>query len=296
MRIGFIGYGEAAFCITSGLAENGVSNIVAYDAMQNDAQRGSIIQNNANKTGVKLLETPVDVVNSVDVVFSAVQSSYAKDVCQSVITALRPGLIYADVSASSPTVKLQIWNLLKDTGTLFADAAMMGLLPVKRHKVPITASGNGAQAFCDAVNPLGMDVKFLNDRPGAASAIKLIRSIYMKGYDALIFEMLRAADAFDVYDEIIPNVAASMDNVPFASLVEWMLPGVSVHAARRAAEMKGTLDMLEECGIDSAMTAATKHQLELIDGMKLDHSFGSKWPDSKNWREVIHYVNEHYSK
>ena len=291
MKIGFIGFGEAAFCISSGLGENGFSGIIAYDKMQDTAPFGELVHKRAADANVTLMSTDKEVVDNVDVVLVAVQSSYALEVCQSVAAALRPGQIYADLSASSPTVKEKIWDVLKDTGVLFADAAMMGLLPVKRHEVPITASGNGAQAFHDAVTPIGMKVTVLNDRPGAASAIKLIRSIYMKGYDSLLFEMLRAAEAYDVFDEVVANVGASMDNVPFTTLIEWMFPGLGVHAARRAAEMKGTAAMLEESGIDDSMTMAIKHQLELIAELKLGEKYLDKWPEGNGWREVFHAIN-----
>lgn len=292
MKIGFVGFGEAAYCISCGLAENGVSGIIAYDKMQDDAAVGKLIHERASAANVALKASAVEVAAEAELLFVAVQSSFAMDVCKEVRTALRPGQIYADLSASSPTTKENVWELLADTGVLFADAAMMGLLPVKRHEVPITASGNGAQALYDAVTPIGMKITLAGERPGAASAIKLIRSVYMKGYDSLIFEMLRAAESYGVFDEIIDSVGASMDGVPFKTLVEWVFPGLGIHAARRAAEMKGTLAMLEERGIDGSMTAGIKHQLEMIAEMDLNGVYQGGWPESADRREVYHYVND----
>jgi 3-hydroxyisobutyrate dehydrogenase-like beta-hydroxyacid dehydrogenase len=296
MKLGFIGFGEAAFSIASGLGENGFTGIIANDKMQDHPDFAPRIKDRASKANVELKATPQEVVEEADVVISAVQSSFAVDVCDSIKDSLREGQIYADVSASSPTIKQEIWEKVKDTGVLFADAAMMGMLTVRRHEVPISACGNGAQAFADAVNPIGMKVKVVSERVGVASAIKLIRSIYMKGYDSLIFEMLRAADAFDVYDEMIENVAESMDGVPFATLVDWMLPGIGIHAKRRAHEMDATVDMLAEKNIDSSMSAAIRNQLDLIDRLNLSEEYKEGWPEGKSWREVIHHVNEITSK
>lgn len=292
MKMGFIGFGEAAYSISSGLAENGYQGIIAYDKMQDHPEKGQLVHQRAQNAGVQLLPSPEDVARAADLLIVVVPGSYAIEACESVLPALRPGTIYADVSASAPELKEQLWDLLKDTGVLFADAALMGLMPVKRHLVPISVSGNGAQAFCDAVNAIGMKATVVGDRPGAASAIKLIRSVYMKGYDALLFEMLRAAEAYHVFDEIVANVGASMDNVPFTTLIEWMFPGLGVHAVRRSAEMKATQAMLDACGIDSAMTAAIKHQLDLVADLDLDGYYNSQWPQSKDWRELFHYVNE----
>lgn len=292
MKLGFIGFGEAAFSIASGLGENGFTGIIANDKMQDHPDFAPRIRQRAEQAKVELKPTPQAVVEEADIVISAVQSSFAVGVCESIKDSLREGQIYADVSASSPTVKQTIWGMVKDTGVLFADAAMMGMLTVRRHEVPISACGNGAQAFADAVNPIGMKVTVVSERVGVASAIKLIRSIYMKGYDSLIFEMLRAADAFDVYDEMIENVAESMDGVPFATLVEWMLPGIGIHAKRRAHELVDTEKMLAEKNIDSSMSSAIREQLELIDSLNLNEVYKDGWPESKNWREVIHRVNE----
>ena len=137
------------------------------------------------------------------------------DVCNSVKDALTSEKIYADVSASAPKTKEKIWDAIKDSGVLFVDAAMLGSLPAERHKVPITASGNGATQFKECMEPYGMRITLAGDRPGAASAIKLIRSIYMKGVAALMIEMLQAADAYQVSNEVIRSIAESMDSTPF---------------------------------------------------------------------------------
>jgi 3-hydroxyisobutyrate dehydrogenase-like beta-hydroxyacid dehydrogenase len=151
---------------------------------------------------------------------------------------LRPGQICADLSASTPEIKKQIWEVLEPTGVLFADAAMMGLLAVNKDQVPISASGSGAQALYDALTPLGMKVTVVGDAPGAASGMKLLRSIYMKGHDALFFEMLRAAEKYGIFDEMIRNVGVSLD--PFT-------------IAQQAMAEQGTLDSNTEKAMGMVM-------------------------------------------
>lgn len=290
MKYGFIGFGEAAYHICCGLKERGVTaDIVAYDAMQDTRP---LVRERAREAGVELLPSSVELAEAVDLIFVAVQSSFDLDVCKTVCGALRPGQIYADLSASSPAVKKQLWALLKPRGVLFADAAMMGLLSVSKDQVPINASGNGARAFYDAVTPLGMRVTVLGEKPGAASGAKLLRSIYMKGHDALFFEMLRAAEKYGIFDEIIKSVGASLDPFPIAQQANLVFPGVGVHAARRAEELKGTIAMLEEAGIDATMSKAIQRQLELIAGLNLDEAQHGQWEIGTNWRELYRRINE----
>lgn len=119
------------------------------------------------------------------------------------------GKIYADVSASTPAVKEKIWEAVRDTGVKFVDAAMLGSLPKDKHQVPITASGNGADTLKEMMTPYGMKITTAGEKAGAASAIKLVRSIYMKGIASLMIEMLQAADAYDVSEEVVSSIAKS---------------------------------------------------------------------------------------
>lgn len=290
MKYGFIGFGEAAFCICSGLRERGVSaDIAAFDAMQDTRP---LIRQRARETNVALLPSAAELAQWADVILVIVQPNFDLEVYEGIRDVLRPGQLCADLSASSPTVKQQIWALLEPREVLFADAAMMGLLISCRDQVPIRVSGNGARAFCDAVTPLGMKAAVVGEAPGAASGMKLLRSIYMKGHDALLFEMMRAAEKYGIYDEIIQSVGTSLDPLSISQQVDLVFPGVGIHAARRAAELKGTIAMLEEAGIDATMSKAIQHQLELIAGLNLDEVNQGSWDIGANWRELYHRINE----
>ena len=186
MNIGFIGYGEAAFNISLGLKGEGVEGIRANDAMMNHEVMGKQVHARAEQAGVTLVESAKEVAQWADVLFAAVPSSFTMDVCNEIKSCLRPGQLYVDVSASTPATKVAIWEAIKDTGVLFADAAMLGSLPKDKHKVPITASGNGAAKFQELMTPYGMKITLAGEKAGSASAIKLVRSIYMKGIAGLI--------------------------------------------------------------------------------------------------------------
>jgi 3-hydroxyisobutyrate dehydrogenase-like beta-hydroxyacid dehydrogenase len=201
---------------------------------------------------------------------------------------LRPGQIYADVSASTPATKIAIWEQIKDTGVYFADAAMLGSLPQDKHRVPITVSGNGAEKFKEAMEPYGMRITLAGDKAGAASAIKLVRSIFMKGIATLMIETMQAADAYDVTDEIVASIGKSMDGIPFSQHLDRLIIGSALHAKRRAAEMKGSIAMLEEEKLSSEMTVATKHRLEDL----IPYNFAEKYVGGKpkSFSEVIEAI------
>lgn len=288
MKIGFIGYGEAAFNISLGLGREGIAEIRATDAMMNHEVMGKQVHSRAEEAGVTLVATNKEIAQWADIVFAAVPSSFTMDVCNDVKECLRPGQLYVDVSASTPATKEAIWEAIKDTGVLFADAAMLGSLPKDKHQVPITASGNGAEKFHELMTPYGMKITLAGEKAGAASAIKLVRSIFMKGVASLMIEMLQAGDAYGVADEVVDSVGKSLDGIPFTSHLDRLVTGSALHCTRRAAEMKGSIAMLEEAKLSSEMTVATKHRLEDLQPFE----FAKRYVGSKpaGWQEIIEAI------
>lgn len=139
MNIGFIGFGEAAFNLSMGLYEEGVRGIRATDTMADHPVMGKLIHERAEAAQVELIPTAQELVAWADVFFTPVPTTLTVDLCRSIKDQLGPGKIYADVSASTPKTKEKIWEIIRDTGVLFADAALLGSLPASRHKVPVMA-------------------------------------------------------------------------------------------------------------------------------------------------------------
>lgn len=288
MNIGFIGYGEAAFNISLGLGQEGITGIRATDAMMDHPVMGQQVSSRAQQANVTLVRSSVEVAQWADVLFAAVPSSFTLDVCREIKDVLRPGQLYIDVSASTPAAKESIWEMVQSTGVLFVDAAMLGSLPKDKHQVPITASGNGAAKFHEVMTPHGMKITLAGEKAGAASAIKLVRSIFMKGIASLMVEMLQAADAYGVSDEVVTSIGKSMDNIPFTSHLDRLVTGSALHCTRRAAELKGSVAMLSEAKLSSEMTTAAKHRLEALE----PYEFAKKYVDKKpgGWQEIIETI------
>ncbi len=288
MNIGFIGYGEAAFNISLGLGQEGLSGIRATDAMMDHPVMGVQVRDRAGQAGVALVSSAAEVAQWADVLFAAVPSSFTLDVCREVKDCLCPGQLYIDVSASTPATKEAIWDLIGGTGVLFVDAAMLGSLPKDKHRVPITASGNGASKFREVMAPHGMEITLAGEKAGAASAIKLVRSIFMKGIASLMIEMLQAADAYGVSDEVVSSISKSMDGIPFTSHLDRLVTGSALHCTRRAAELKGSIAMLSEAELSPEMTTAAKHRLEALE----PYEFAKKYVEKKpgGWQEIIQAI------
>ncbi|SFL76485.1 3-hydroxyisobutyrate dehydrogenase [Paenibacillus sp. 1_12] len=290
MQLGFIGFGEAAFAISSGLKEQGFETIWAYDPVWDHPTYGALVQGRAAQAQVELMKTPEEVLQHANVVIVAVPADKALGVSEMLKPYLKPGDLYVDVSAASPKVKKAIWETIQDAGVLMVDAAMVGALLVDKHKVPILASGNGTDRFIELTAPLHMNITKVSETPGDASAIKLIRSIFMKGYAALGIELLDAAHTFNVEDLVISGIGDSLDGKSFEWSLNRMVTGTSIHAQRRIIELEGSIEMLQESNINSVMSEAIREKLKLVSSFNLKEKFQGVIPG--HWLEVITAIQD----
>ena len=285
MKLGFIGFGEVGYEMAQGFGSAGLTGILAYDVMQDHPVYGKLVSDRARAAGVTLCAAAQTMLESVDVVIVAVPGGKALETAGSQKNLLRPGMVYADVSASSPETKKQIWEELKETGVLFVDGAMLGSLPLYQHKVPTLVSGNGSDLFIEKMRPFGMDLEKVSDTPGEATAIKYVRSIFMKGLPALLVEVLEAASVMKVDHLVLQSIAATMNACPFEETLNRLVTGSAIHAERRAHEMENVVEMLESINVKPTMSKATQERLSWLAGKKIKEKFAGKTP--KEWQQVV---------
>ena len=134
------------------------------------------------------------------------------------------------------------------------------------------------------MTPFGMVLTRVSDTPGDAIAIKLVRSIAMKGLAALAAETLEAAVKLGVSDEVLHSVADTLTAAPFKDTLDWLVTASAVHATRQVHEMNDVLAMLTEIGVEPAMTRGTIQRLQWLESQKFKDRFQGKKP--KEWQDV----------
>ncbi|MGN7313068.1 DUF1932 domain-containing protein [Alkalicoccobacillus gibsonii] len=285
MKIGFLGFGEAAFELSTGLKEEGLQSIQAFDVMADDETFGPKIKDRAQRVGIELKTTLTELVTDIEVLFVAVPASKALEVSKNVRDQRNGNtFLYVDVSASTPKVKQDIEAGLTEDGIAFVDAAMLGPLPVYKHKVPISVSGNGTDELIAKMEPYHMNITPVGKRAGDASAVKLIRSVFMKGLVGLYLETLEASEAFNVSEEVLSSLENTMDSHSFIDTLNRLVTGSAVHAERRAFELSGSIEMLQEAGINANLTQAAKDRLVELAEVSVPYQ-GEEKPDT--WKQVL---------
>ncbi|MED1953295.1 DUF1932 domain-containing protein [Brevibacillus centrosporus] len=285
LSVGFIGFGEAAFHICSGLKSEGVEHIRAFDVMANDAELGAKIKDRASTVGVILDSSLGELIQNTQVIFCATSAKYALSIAEQAAPFIRAEKIYVDLNAASPKVKKEIAEVIGQTGGLFVDGAVMEAVPPHRHKVPIFLSGQGAVAFQKLLQPVGMNLTVINDQAGSSSSMKMIRSIFMKGFTALLLETLMASHQAGVEKEIVDSISGTLSNSSIENLMNLLLTRTAIHAQRRVSEMKEVVETLHDMDLDSTMSQAAQRKLQGLVDLEINAFFDYQAPD--HYRKVL---------
>lgn len=284
--IGFIGFGEAGSTIASGLRSAGVERIATFDIAAHDGAAGSSIRDRAARLDVSLAGSSRELAQVSDLVFSTVTSSAALDAASQTAPFLEPRHIYADLNSVSPALKRDIADVIDATGARFVEVAVMAPVLPYGHRVPILLGGPSAPLFVAAMTPFGMQMQTLAGASiGAAAAVKMCRSIVVKGLEALMCECVLAARPFEADEHVFASLNESFPGIDWKKLADYMVGRVVVHGERRAREMEEVAATLRAIGVEPIMADATARRQEWIARRDLRSQFGPDGPTS--YRDVL---------
>lgn len=290
VRIGFLGFGEAAAAIARGLHREGVLGIAAYDLLATSPEHRKQLLEQATAAGTTLCASPAEVVEVSDVVFSAVTASAALEVAREASPYLRLGQLYVDINSASPGVKRQVQTEVERGGAEFVEAAVMAAVSPHEHRVPMLLGGRGAQRFAARMTPLRMHLEVLGEEVGQASAIKMFRSIMVKGIEALLLECLLASGRCGVESRVLQSLSESMPGLDWTRHADYLLGRTVLHGPRRAHEMEEVSATLRELGVEPIMAAAAARRLAWAGELGLRAHFPEGGPSS--YREVLLAIQE----
>jgi 3-hydroxyisobutyrate dehydrogenase-like beta-hydroxyacid dehydrogenase len=256
MNLALIGYGEVGHIFAREFLSGGKAIVAAYDILFDDPSEGRSRIDDARGAGVRPALSAADAAAGADVVISAVTAASAANVADEAITYLRPGQIFFDINSASPGTKKRAAEHVNASGALYVEGAVMAPVPGPDLKVPILAGGAAAEGASKILNELGMNITPVTREPGRASAMKLCRSIMIKGIEALIIDCASAAQLWDVENEVYASLGATFPSIDFRELAKTMAGRVRQHGIRRAAEMREAGMMLDDLGLDGSLSRA----------------------------------------
>ena len=201
----------------------GVERIVTFDIAAHDAHFGSTIRERARQSHTTLVDSSADLARASDIVFSTVTSSSALDAARQTVPFLEPRHIYADLNSVSPALKQDIARVVGASGARFVEVAVMAPVLPYGHRVPMLLGGPAAPLFLEAMQPFGLRMQTLAGAPvGAAAAVKMCRSIVVKGLEALMCECVLAASRFDADAHVFASLNESFPGIDWKTLADYM--------------------------------------------------------------------------
>jgi 3-hydroxyisobutyrate dehydrogenase len=287
MAIGFIGFGEAGFTIGRGLRAAGAGQVCAYDIAAGSADRGALIRRRAEEAGVQLVESPAALAAQATILVSTVTCSSAREAARQNAPHLRgPGVdaqprLYADLNSVSPRVKQQIADVIGSTDASFVEASVMAPVGPYGHRVPMLLGGPGAEAFVAAMRPFDMRLQVLAGAGvGTAAAVKMCRSIVVKGLEALLTECVLGSSEYGATEHVFASLQESYPGIDWKGLADYNINRLVVHGERRAREMEEVEETLREAGVEPIMAAATARRQDWSASIGLKEHFPPAGPST----------------
>jgi 3-hydroxyisobutyrate dehydrogenase-like beta-hydroxyacid dehydrogenase len=261
-RLTFIGFGEAGQAMAAGLRGEGIEQIAAWDILFPVAE-GERLRQTGERIGVRLAISAADAVRGTDVIISAVTAASSLQAAQSVVPHLSGNPLYLDVNSVSPGRKQATAKLLGERAR-YVDVAILSPIHPARHQSPMLLSGPHVEAAGPILAALAMKTTPAGPEIGAAAAIKMVRSVMIKGIEALTLECFVAAARAGVVDQVADSMRNNYPTLDWNKVIAYNLERMASHGERRAAEMEEVAATLRELGVDPQMVTATvKRQREM---------------------------------
>ncbi|BEP43288.1 DUF1932 domain-containing protein [Variovorax sp. V15] len=257
ITLGLIGHGEVGGIFGRGLlGKDGVDAVWAWDLRFAEAATGEAARAAAERDGLRVAGSMQELCSHADLLISAVTASSTLAVAEEAARHARAGSRLLDLNSASPGTKQRAATALEAVGVAYVEAGVMTSVPPYGIRVPMLLGGAHAEAFAAALSGWGMDVRAVSDRLGIASAIKMSRSIMIKGLEALVIESYATARRYGVEEHVLPTLRETFPQIDWDRQGAYFFSRVVQHGKRRAEEMREAAQTVREAGFEPLMASA----------------------------------------
>ncbi len=124
---------------------------------------------------------------------------------------------------------------------------------------------------------------------GVASAIKMCRSVVIKGMEALLIESFSAARKYGVEARVLESLRETFPGLDWEQQGGYFFHRVVKHGRRRAEEMREAAVTVREAGFEPCMASATADKQAYIASLAAKGLFVGIEPGA-DWREYADRV------
>lgn len=253
-RVAIIGFGEVGRILAQDLHEAGVPTIAVFDTAFADA--GSGASRAADRATVVKCASAAEAAAGAGFILSAVTAGSALDAARSVTSSIGDAF-FVDLNSVSPSTKRAAAEEIDAAGGRYVEAAVMASVPPKRIRTPMLFGGRFAEDFLPIATALGFSAKVYSSQLGAASSVKMCRSIMIKGLEALTLECMLTARAYGVEADVLSSLGDTLPHADWSKLARYLIGRSLQHGKRRAEEMREVARTVSEIGVEPLLAAPT---------------------------------------
>ena len=280
MNITIIGLGEAGSIIAEDLQKNGAA-VRVWDCQPQG------MREKATRLSVQWAASFQAAVAEANWVISLVTASESYLVAQKAARFLRPGQTFIDCNSVSPNTRQALAEVINQTGADYLEAAVMAPVPPARLATPILLGGRNARSLQAPLTALGFNCQVYSDEVGKASAIKMCRSIMIKGLEALTTECLTAAQSYAVAPAVLASLHQRFPSLGWdQTLPDYLISRVAEHGLRRSEEMLEVAKMLQDIGQPATMSLAIADTQQSLVKKLAQHSLHYRDLVPFNWLTI----------
>ena len=285
-NIGLVGYGEVGRILAEDLRRQDV-RVAAYDLKLGNDQAGAL-RDHAARHSVALAASHAELAAQADFIVSAVTASQAVPVAQACAPAVKKGAWFLDFNSASPGAKRRAADLIDGNSGRYVEGAVMTSIPPYRIKVPLLLGGKSAEALAPLLAELGFDAKVASEQLGVASAVKMCRSVMIKGLEAMVIESFTTARAYGVEDAVLASLKETFPGIDWEKQGAYFFQRVIEHGRRRSEEVREVAETVREAGLTPWSAQGTAERQAWVADLADQGLFGSKgtagFARSLDWR------------
>jgi len=211
-----------------------------------------------------------EAIDAAPFIFSLVTADQAVPAARSAASCLARGSMWFDCNSCSPESKLEAAAVIKSSGGRYVDIAIMAPVYKKKHRTPLLVSGPHADEANRILTLLGMHAAFAGPETGQASAVKMLRSVMIKGLEALTAECILAARSAGVEALVLESLQASDPGFDWKARSSYNLERMMAHGSRRAAEMREAAATIAFLGLPTRMSNVAAEWQDQIARLRLE--------------------------
>jgi len=285
-HVGLVGYGEVGRILAEDLRRQDI--IVSTYDIKLDGDQALGLREHANGIGVALASSHAELAGNADLIISAVTASQAVPVASACAPGLKQQAWFLDFNSASPGAKRRAADLIDAAGGRYVEGAVMTSIPPYRIKVPLLLGGGGARELAPLLNELGFNAKLASEQLGVASAVKMCRSIMIKGLEAMVIESFTTARAYGVEDAVLASLAETFPGIDWEKQGAYFFQRVIEHGRRRSEEVREVAETVREIGLTPWSATGTAERQAWVADLSDQGVFGSKdtkeFARSPDWR------------